>query len=151
MTDMNHAYLIVGSRTSPFSSAAIGVAFYPDPPDRKTFARMGFNSVHTTERLPVDATTVQDGASVPKEPTLFFFERGPNPTRTFVAKLNPDGGYDSDTVREEQLPPGSAIPKLRGSSADKFIPKPTGPTAVDVKKLGRSGPGQTNGSQTLRR
>lgn len=135
MTDTEaHAYLITGARSDQFRGPAIGVAFYPDPPDRKVLTRMGFTTVHTTERIRVDGDAVKDGgAPVPKEPTLFFFQRGPHQTSTYVAKLHPDGSHDS--VKEEPLAPGHIIPRLMGVQAKRFIPEPTGPRFSDGKHL----------------
>ncbi|MFH1785699.1 MAG: hypothetical protein ABH842_04690 [Candidatus Micrarchaeota archaeon] len=149
MTDIaQYAHLIVGARVDHFKGAAIGVAFFPDPPDRKTLTRMGFNVVQTMERVLVDVDAAKDGAAqVPKEPTLFFFERGPNNQTTFIAKLEPDGSIGS--VKKEDLGPCHVIPRLCGSQAERLIPKPTGPQLADAKKLGTKPAGQ-NG-QRLRR
>ena len=139
MTDISQtAYLIVGSRINEFKGAAIGVAFFPDPPARQVLRKMGFHVIQTMERVAVDTNAVKEGgATVPKEPTLFFFERGPNPTATFVAELQPNGSLG--TVKREALGPSRVIPRLSGSQAERWIPKPTGPELADAKRL--AGPG----------
>ncbi|VVC04882.1 Uncharacterised protein [Candidatus Bilamarchaeum dharawalense] len=156
MTDTeHHVHVIVGARMDHFKGPAVGVIFFPDPPNGKVIGKLGFSHVESTERVKVDPTS---GLPIPTEPTLFFFERG-NPLRTFIARLNPDGSLSNVEVRKttyhtdsegketkkvkESGAPRHHIPSLLGSAVDRYIPlvpvpKDTGPSLDDARKLGAS-------------
>ncbi len=132
-TPKGKAYVIVGFRRDGRLKPSVGVLIVPKAletempkaPDRRMLDKMGFEKIESVEAVEL--------VGIPSaQPTLYFFERMPQPKHFSMAHVHNDGSLSGVTQVEGHLQP--YVPQLRGNAVDRVIPQCGVPSVTDIQR-----------------